>query len=37
MVFIRFLKESLIAKKKKKKKPDHWSWTSKKDDAFGPV
>ena len=35
MVFIRFLKESLIAKKKKK--PDHWSWTSKKDDAFGPV
>ena len=34
MVFTRFSKESLIAKKKK---PDHCLQTSKKDDAFGPV
>ena len=36
MAFTRFSKESLIARKKKKK-PDHWSWTSKKDGAFSPV
>ena len=36
MVFIRFSKETLTAKKLKKR-PDHWWWTSTKDGAFSPV